>query len=293
MPIVLGAFLCVSPWPILLLGLFCAVVCTLELERLVQGRVWPGTLFLGCLMAPIFSSDITNTLGRLHSQLQPAALSILIVVGLVVGVLAARASTKTTHKTIAPFLASAWFLIPLWSLVMLHSLGRTLGTWNIANPMLMSVVPLWAGDTVAIFAGKLFGKRLLMPTISPKKTVEGAIGNLLACVGMAWLLASPLHFPVSLAIISGGVAGVFGQAGDLFESFIKRQAGVKDSGGLLPGHGGLLDRLDSVFFTAPIVAAVLLLYGPIPHVTDNLFTPVVMKVNIRGDQSRSSDLVAR
>jgi len=121
----------------------------------------------------------------------------------------------------------------------------------------MAIVPLWGGDTAGIFVGKAFGRRLLAPKISPKKTVEGAIANLFACP----LVSIPLGLAIGLSWEAGAAcglaAGTFGQLGDLFESYVKRQAGVKDSGSLLPGHGGLLDRVDSLLFTAPIVFAIL------------------------------------
>ena len=122
----------------------------------------------------------------------------------------------------------------------------------------MALVPVWAGDIAAIFAGRAFGKRLLMPKVSPKKTVEGSIANLAAAVLTAWLLGRLLGLPDARSLGAGLAAGTLGQAGDLFESWLKRRAGVKDSGTLLPGHGGVLDRIDSVLFAAPAVALILL-----------------------------------
>ncbi len=110
----------------------------------------------------------------------------------------------------------------------------------------------WGSDTGAYFAGRLFGKRKLAPSISPSKTVEGAVGGLAASILIAviwslWLLPNlPLLHAIPLAI----VANVLGQSGDLAESLIKRSTGVKDSGSILPGHGGLLDRVDALMFTA-------------------------------------------
>lgn len=114
---------------------------------------------------------------------------------------------------------------------------------------------IWATDTGAYFFGKAFGKRKLWPEISPNKTVEGAVGGiLLAClVGVIFQLLSPIATSV-LAIIGVTVlASVFGQVGDLVESAFKRYYGVKDSGNLLPGHGGILDRFDSMLFVLPIL----------------------------------------
>ncbi|HXF93166.1 MAG TPA: phosphatidate cytidylyltransferase [Nitrospiraceae bacterium] len=115
------------------------------------------------------------------------------------------------------------------------------------------VLTTWAGDTGAYYVGTLFGRRKLTPTISPNKTVEGLIGGVACSVltafgARAWFLPSLTTVDcVALGLLMAGV----GLAGDLVESALKRSAGVKDSGGLLPGHGGMLDRLDSLLFTAP------------------------------------------
>ena len=108
-------------------------------------------------------------------------------------------------------------------------------------------------DTVAYFVGTAVGKHRLYPAISPKKSVEGAIGGLLGGV-MGALLAKFFWFPALPWLLAGGIGlilGVSGQIGDLFESMLKRSYGVKDSGRIIPGHGGLLDRLDSLIFAFP------------------------------------------
>jgi phosphatidate cytidylyltransferase len=125
-------------------------------------------------------------------------------------------------------------------------------------PLLMTAaIPIWCGDTVAIFVGKAFGKHKMTPSISPNKTWEGGIGNLLACVAAAVALGVVFHYPMLLMVLLGLNCGILGQAGDLFESWLKRQADVKDSGNILPGHGGLLDRLDSLMATAPFSLLIL------------------------------------
>jgi len=137
------------------------------------------------------------------------------------------------------------------------------GPWRFAvglrdlNPywLLYALGLVWAGDTAAYYAGKAFGRRPLAPRSSPSKTWEGAAASLVASLifGLVYLgrlfpELSPLE-AVSLTV----VAGVSGQVGDLAESALKRGAGVKDSGELLPGHGGFLDRLDSSLFALPVV----------------------------------------
>lgn len=116
---------------------------------------------------------------------------------------------------------------------------------------LLAVV--FAGDIGAYLVGMTIGKNKLMPMISPKKTREGAFGGLVFSVGIGALSSMWLgHSPVSLAIL-GGCAGVIGQFGDLFESQLKRVADIKDSGRIMPGHGGVLDRIDGVLFACPVV----------------------------------------
>ena len=108
---------------------------------------------------------------------------------------------------------------------------------------------VWTGDTLAYYGGKRFGKHPLSP-LSPKKTREGFAVGLIATILAAPLLAHFLHLPPSRALLLGAVVGLAAPTGDLFESFVKRELGVKDLGNLLPGHGGVLDRFDSLLFAA-------------------------------------------
>jgi len=115
---------------------------------------------------------------------------------------------------------------------------------------------IWASDTGAYYVGTAFGRRRLYEKISPKKSVEGLIGGVLASIGVAllcrmWLLPSSLG-PAEAAFM-GGILALVGTIGDLAESLLKRSAGIKDSGTLIPGHGGILDRMDSMLFAAPVL----------------------------------------
>lgn len=122
--------------------------------------------------------------------------------------------------------------------------------------VLLALVVNWANDTFAYFTGRYLGKTKLAPNISPGKTVEGALGGVaLAMVsGMiidkAFIRITPDLSLLHLALLCGVVA-VFGILGDLFESYLKRRAGIKDTGNILPGHGGFMDRFDSFFFSVP------------------------------------------
>jgi phosphatidate cytidylyltransferase len=124
--------------------------------------------------------------------------------------------------------------------------------------LLLPVLLTWASDTGAYFVGRMVGGRKLMPSVSPGKTVAGAVGGLLAAILVAWLYTRLLLRPVAQLAFSpagivafGAVVSVAAQVGDLFESLLKREAGVKDSSRIIPGHGGVLDRFDSLFFALP------------------------------------------
>ncbi len=117
----------------------------------------------------------------------------------------------------------------------------------------------WAGDTGAYVAGRTFGRHRLYPQVSPGKTVEGAVGGVVFAIGAAFG-AKLTFFPsltVAECLILAPLLDVAGVAGDLAESLMKRAAGVKDSGGLFPGHGGILDRIDSLLFSSPLLYAYL------------------------------------
>ena len=118
---------------------------------------------------------------------------------------------------------------------------------------------IMSGDTMAYFIGRRFGARKLAPEISPGKTVAGIWGYVIGALIAGWLAALALFASIDWVEISilSVMLSILGQMGDLFESWIKRVFGVKDSGNLLPGHGGLLDRLDSLIFPAVFTTAYL------------------------------------
>ena len=145
-------------------------------------------------------------------------------------------------------------VIPAWVALLAIHRSEPLGHWW----TLFALALVWAADTFAYFAGSRFGRTKLAPRISPGKTIEGAWGALaggaIVAVAGAWLLGDR-GLDLALLVGVGLLAIVFSIVGDLFESLLKRQANVKDSGALFPGHGGLLDRLDSVFAAMPVFAA--------------------------------------
>jgi phosphatidate cytidylyltransferase len=170
----------------------------------------------------------------------------------------------------ASVFAFAYIGLPIGMLVQLRQ------QWAGAFYLLYLLLVVWAGDIFAYFVGKAIGRHLMAPRISPKKTWEGAAASLVASVAVGWLL---FHYalPLSSAMLRAGLIerrdGLFGleqpsmgpvivltivlnvaaQLGDLVESLIKRGAHVKDSGAILPGHGGMLDRIDALLFAAPVL----------------------------------------
>jgi phosphatidate cytidylyltransferase len=119
--------------------------------------------------------------------------------------------------------------------------------------VLFVLVLVWAGDIAAYFTGQAVGRTALAPLLSPQKTWEGAAGNVAASLLVGYLFADWLSAPTLQIVVLAGVAGIAGQCGDLMESAYKRGAHMKDSGTLLPGHGGMLDRIDSLIFATPVV----------------------------------------
>ncbi|SFG49903.1 phosphatidate cytidylyltransferase [Desulfotomaculum arcticum] len=120
--------------------------------------------------------------------------------------------------------------------------------------LLILLVCTWASDTFAYLIGRKWGKHPLAPALSPGKTLEGSVGGILGGIITAFAVTVfTRDLPFLPVLLIGFIIGITAQAGDLVESAIKRQAGIKDSGNLIPGHGGILDRFDSMLFTAPFV----------------------------------------
>jgi phosphatidate cytidylyltransferase len=156
--------------------------------------------------------------------------------------------------------ASALLLValPLTFAVRLHGLGS-----EGPRLLLFALVITWIGDTVAYFVGRAIGKHPLAPHLSPKKTWEGSVASFAGSLAVGALFSRWLSAPVPHLLAMAAAGNLAGQAGDLLESAYKRSAGVKDSGGLLPGHGGILDRIDALILAIPVVWYYwVLIYSP-------------------------------
>lgn len=130
--------------------------------------------------------------------------------------------------------------------------------WGVITLWLL-LFTTWASDTFAYFAGRAFGKHKIVPTISPNKTLEGFIGGFIGCIITGAVFSYIVGIPFWFGIHVGMICGILAPLGDLFESKLKRLCNVKDSGTLLPGHGGVLDRFDSLLFTAPTILIYVLM----------------------------------
>lgn len=173
----------------------------------------------------------------------------------------AIAFAKVPVERLFPWLSlqlGAPLYIGLWGGLDIYLLGS--GSCNLEHSykFILVMTAMWICDTMAYFGGRLLGKHLFAPEISPKKTWEGAVCGTLFAVGWVVFFA-PSVFGLSYvqAIVLGFVLAVAGQVGDLFESTLKRWSGTKDASQIFPGHGGVLDRMDSFFLAAPAVVLLL------------------------------------
>jgi phosphatidate cytidylyltransferase len=247
-PIVLAVLFSTSPWPVLLLSItvwcfaFDELVAMVDPERVrfvLIDAFWPVVAILAWL------SGLGEVAGAVFGTMYISGL-----VGLV--------RVAPHRKKVLPW-AIGWITAPFGALVVLHESGiLESGQPFSPNLALMALVPLWVGDSLAMIVGRRLGRRKLAPGISPGKTVEGAAANLIGCLAASWALGSWMGVETWRWFAVGLTAGILGQIGDLAESALKRRFGVKDSGVVLPGHGGVLDRLDSFFLTAFPIALILL-----------------------------------
>jgi phosphatidate cytidylyltransferase len=179
-------------------------------------------------------------------------------------VLGIAALTLATKRPLVESLAaagissSALLLVafPLSFAVTLHAMAR-IGP----KLLLFALVITWVGDTVAYFVGRAIGKHPFAPILSPKKTWEGAVGGFVGSLLVGVAFSKWIGVPMGQMLAMAAVGNVAGQVGDLLESAYKRSAGVKDSGTLLPGHGGILDRIDALILAIPVVCYYWILFG--------------------------------
>ncbi|MDO9136731.1 MAG: phosphatidate cytidylyltransferase, partial [Lutibacter sp.] len=150
------------------------------------------------------------------------------------------------------FLTIIYIVVPFTLIVQIPFLNAS---FNYVNTTILGVfILIWTSDTFAFLVGKNFGKHKLLKRISPNKTIEGFIGGMVFTFLASLVLANQFtSLTQKQWLVIAGIVSIFGVLGDLIESMFKRQAGVKDSSNFIPGHGGFLDRFDSVIFAAPFI----------------------------------------
>ena len=232
------------PWLTLLAAIWAALAA-FEFYRMVGVTKMPPLACFGIIWAVLFIISPHFDFAFLVPLLliSAVALSLLLLVFYPLK----EGTFRSWAWTIAGILYTGWLLSFLVALRL--DAGR--------NWVFLALLATFASDTAAFFVGRALGRHHLAPHISPHKTWEGTVGGILGAivVSLLFVLPSPLQLPLSYgqAILLGLLVSVFGQLGDLAESLLKRISGVKESGGLVPGHGGLLDRLDSVVFAVIVV----------------------------------------
>jgi phosphatidate cytidylyltransferase len=242
-PVALGAIL-VGKWAVL--ALVCVVVGVAAYELSQALKPLPFVAAFGAGALPILLSIPYGRTGILAGAMLSLPWALLW--------LAAKPEIRTLRAVLAVLLMALWVGVPLAHLGLFprSRFGEVL--------VLIAVVGPWVSDSGAYFAGHLFGRRLLFPSLSPNKTVEGSLGGLLLTILVVGFVSYQfLDFSFAKAAVIGAGVSIFSQSGDLFESMLKRILDVKDLGHFLPGHGGILDRIDSLLFTAPAVYYISLL----------------------------------
>ena len=215
-----------------------------ELTRMLQRAGRPVYQRLGVVAGTAVTAAFAA--GRMTDPFGLPAFVVVLTLGAILAAPIWR-GTATSEATFTTLLAVMYIGWLLGYGILLHDSPRG------DDLMLFLVGITWVGETAAYLVGSTIGRHKLAPVVSPRKTVEGAAAQVLASVLMAmvlraWLLPS---CGVMVAVAAGTLLGITGQVGDLAESVIKRSAGTKESGGLIPGHGGVLDRIDSLLFNLP------------------------------------------
>lgn len=237
----------------------CAVVGGWEYFRAVRWRGFHASEALAYVAIALLQFAAWGYTRDIMDQFLPALLALLTIAALISEIV--RKDREPLTNIGVTFLGVVYVGWLFSYLIFLRSItgevtvwlgpftqSSALGAWLV----LYVIAVTWSTDTGAYFTGVRFGRRPLAPRLSPKKTVEGSIGGLLAATAMSLAWGIWVGLPWWHCLILGPVLGVLGQVGDLCESALKRDLGIKDFGTLLPGHGGILDRFDSLLFTAPI-----------------------------------------
>ena len=261
-PIVIAAIWFGPTWLVAGMAAFVAVEALLEFFALAERlgfhayRVWTCLAAVGIVAQQWFaarSASIVRLGDILYESRGPKFTLELVLSGFILGIaIIALGGTRAFAEILPSISVSAaglvFIVLPFSAVVRLHgvdALGRDL--------LLFVVVFVWVGDSAAYFIGRGIGRWKMSPNVSPNKTWEGAIANFLAALLVGAVFGRWSNIPPAHLLVMAAIGNIAGQLGDLFESSWKRSAGVKDSGSILPGHGGMLDRIDALAFAAPAV----------------------------------------
>jgi phosphatidate cytidylyltransferase len=249
LPVVIGTIWFLPPAATTVLATIAAVLAFTEYRRIASalGATVPagvGVLAVALACLTMWGVDQAGA----GASLPLLFLATMIVAGaLAVG--RGRVTPSSLGDAAATLFAPIYLGLPLGALAAI----RNDATGGSREALLLLVVVIIVSDSAQYYCGRAFGRRKLSPAISPKKTVEGAIGGVVfGTIATAAAGSFVFTAPIWLLALLGAAISMLGIVGDLFESLLKRSAGVKDSSNLIPGHGGVLDRLDSWLFAAPV-----------------------------------------
>jgi phosphatidate cytidylyltransferase len=247
-----------------------AVLGVHEVYRFAQQKGLHPFHGLGLLVAALVPLVLWSVVGP--EQLDLVRCIMFAPLALLALLILALASRRPDQSPLAS-VAVTWFgvayaaVLPSYLIVLRHGGGLGERSWNGVWLTFFPLVLVWACDTAAMFAGKFLGGPRLAPVVSPGKTWSGTIVGALVAIGVApgvyALALKPYGVRLELwqVLLFGAIVGIVGQVGDLAESLLKREAGMKDSSDIIPGHGGVLDRFDSLYFVLPTAAALYRAFG--------------------------------
>jgi len=246
---------------IVALIVIATALAAVEIFRLLRSAGYPSVPALGVVLAVGLVLDAAAP-----KDLEASGL-ILVAVGMILAAVGAFAK-RDPREGLPTWFATVFGALYASLLAFVVRLGQAAPEPPAGAPLvalggergwiILLVLGVWAYDTGAYFVGRRFGRRKFLTHISPSKTYAGLVGGFVTCTIAVTAIAVGLGEPATIGLVLGPLLAGAAQAGDLAESMLKRAAGTKDSGSLIPGHGGILDRLDSFLFAAPVVTLFVL-----------------------------------
>lgn len=256
LPLVLAAIVWLPPWVYLVAVAIVSLLACWELLVLLR-LTRRAALSVAVLVCVVLSLPLLWSLGLVAAA--PVLGAVVLTLPLVVLFIGHPTDGAAAAMTGAVF-AAAYFAIAGGAMGYLRlAFGDEVG-WKV---VLVHCLTIWAGDSGAYYVGSRFGRHPLAPVVSPRKSWEGVAGGTVATFFAVWVCRTAFfaELPLAVAVSLATLLSILAPLGDLVESLLKRDAGVKDSSTLIPGHGGFLDRTDSLFFAAPFTLAFLLGIG--------------------------------